>query len=231
MARNIDHVVDTAHDPVVAILVTAGAVTRKVAIRIAINCAKHARPWFLDNEKAARTLWDWLAIHRHDFRYDTRNWASRRSRLSGNRARDRRDHDVTGLGLPPRVDNGTAVMANHFAEPHPGFGIDRLANRAKQAQAVQLVFSGPLVAPLDESPNGSRCCVENVDLVPVNDVPETVGLGKIRSAFIHHACGPVLQRPVNNVAVTRNPTDVSRTPERVLVTQIKNPLRREVGSN
>ncbi len=35
---------------------------------------------------------------------------------------------------------GTAVVADDFAIPHPRLGIDRLADRAQQAQAVELVF-------------------------------------------------------------------------------------------
>ena len=39
-------------------------------------------------------------------------------------------------------------MADELAIPHPGFGIDGLADRAEQAQAVELMFLGPLVSPL-----------------------------------------------------------------------------------
>src|ERR1039458_7287436 len=54
----------------------------------------------------------------------------RRAGLGGHRAGNRRDHDRPGLGLPPGIDDGAAVMADLLAVPHPGFGGDRLADRA-----------------------------------------------------------------------------------------------------
>ena len=51
-----------------------------------------------------------------------------------------RDHDGAGLRLPPGVDNGAAVVADLLAVPHPRLGIDGLADRAEQAQRVELVL-------------------------------------------------------------------------------------------
>ena len=142
-----------------------------------------------------------------------------------------RDHDVAGFGLPPGIDDRTAVVADDFAIPHPGLGIDRLADGAQQAQAVELVLLGPLVAPLDEGADRRRRGVENVHFVAIDDAPEAVGLGKVRRAFVHQAGGAVLQRAVNDVAVPGDPADVGRAPVSVFFLQIEHPLGGQVGAH
>ena len=65
MAGDIDHVVEPPHDPVIAVLVTAGPVASIVAagkffeigametLRIAVYTSEHARPWSPDDQMAA----------------------------------------------------------------------------------------------------------------------------------------------------------------------------------
>ena len=51
---------------------------------------------------------------------------------------------------------GTAFAADDFVIPHPGFGVDRLADRAEQAQRTQIVFLRPFRAPFHERANRRR---------------------------------------------------------------------------
>src|SRR4030095_12434682 len=65
MAGHVQHVVDPAHNPEVAIFILARAISGKiaalylapvrvlVALRIAPNTAQHAWPWFAENQLAA----------------------------------------------------------------------------------------------------------------------------------------------------------------------------------
>src|SRR5581483_26047 len=138
---------------------------------------------------------------------------------------------MTRLCLPPGIDDRAAIVADHFAVPHPRFRIDWLTHRPQQAQAVEFVFLWPLIPPLDESADCRGRGVENIHPVPVYDVPEPVRLRKIRRAFIHETGGAVLQRSVDDVAMARYPADICRTPERVLIPQIKHPLGGEIGSD
>jgi hypothetical protein len=55
-------------------------------------------------------------------------------------ARERGDHDRAGLGLPPGVDDRAALAADHLAVPQPRLRVDRLADRAEQPQAGQVVL-------------------------------------------------------------------------------------------
>ena len=68
--------------------------------------------------------------------------------LVGGHPGQRRDHDGAGLGLPPGIDDRAAPAADHAVIPHPGFGIDRLADAAQQAQLRQVVL-----APARSSPS------------------------------------------------------------------------------
>src|SRR6218665_2316278 len=40
------------------------------------------------------------------------------------------DHMAAGFGLPEGVDDGAALAAHVLVVPHPGFGVDRLADAA-----------------------------------------------------------------------------------------------------
>src|SRR5271170_4711505 len=122
-------------------------------------------------------------------------------------------------------------MADDFAIPHPGLGIDRLTDGAEQAQTVELVFSWPLFPPLDERADGGWRSIENAYLMPVDDAPEAIRLRAVGRAFIHHCGGAVLQRSVDNVAVARDPSDVGRAPVRVFFLEIEHPFCRDVGAD
>ena len=72
MARNIENVVDAAHDPEVAIKIAIGAITGEIIFamkifrvigffkpfRIAPDGADHRRPWPLDHQKTAFAFFD-----------------------------------------------------------------------------------------------------------------------------------------------------------------------------
>ena len=128
---------------------------------------------------------------------------------------------TTPFGLPPGVDDRAAIAADGFAIPHPGLRIDGLADGAEQAQARHVVLLRPLVAPLDEGADGGGRGVENIYFVAGDDRPETVGLRKIRRAFVHQAGSAVLQRAVDDVAVAGDPSNVGGAPVSVFIFQIE----------
>ena len=85
--------------------------------------------------------------------------------FGGHRARHRRNHDRTGLGLPPGVDDRAAILADHAVIPFPRRRIDRLAHRTQQPQARQIVRVGPLLALADQRADRGGRSVENVDAI------------------------------------------------------------------
>src|SRR5690606_39571606 len=70
----------------------------------------------------------------------------RRSALEVERAGKRRDQDSSRLGLPPRVDDRAAPLADVLAIPAPRLGIDRLANGAEKPHARHRVSNGPVLS-------------------------------------------------------------------------------------
>ena len=139
----------------------------------------------------------------------------------------RRHHDPAGLRLPPRVDDRAALLADDAVVPHPGLGIDRLADRAEQAQRRQVVAARPLVAPLDEGADRRRRGVEDGDAEVVDDLPEAIGLRVVRRALVHDGGRAVRERAVDDVAVARDPADVGGAPVDVVVLQVEDAPRRE----
>ncbi len=151
-----------------------------------------------------------------------------RARLRRGRPRQRGDHDASGFRLPPRVDDRAAAPADDPVIPHPRLGVDRLAHGAEQPQAGQVVRRRPLFAPAVERADRRRRGVEDVDLVPLDKIPEAVRVRVVGRALVHQAGGPVQERPVQDVAVPRYPTDVGRAPVGVLVLQVEHVLRGQV---
>ena len=161
---------------------------------------------------------------------DDRHDAGQRLRaaagLGGDGAGQRRHHDAARFGLPPGIDDRAALAADLAVIPHPGFGIDPFADGAEQPQARQVVLLDVLVAPLDERADRRRGRVENVDAVPLDDVPEAVLRRPVRSAFVHQRRRAGRERAVDDVAVPGDPAAVGRAPEDVVVAIVEDPLER-----
>ena len=181
VAADVDDVVDAAHEPEVAVGVHARAVAGEVAagdvgpiglavaLGIAVDGAGHGGPGLADDEQAAVAGGDGVEVALASGCVTTSGWMPKKGRVAepglvGDGAGDGRDHDGAGLGLPPGVDDGAAVVADLLAVPHPGFGVDGLADCAEEAKRVELVLFDVLVAPLDEGANGGGRGVEDGDL-------------------------------------------------------------------
>src|SRR4029079_17113145 len=95
--------------------------------------------------------------------------------------------------------------------------------------AGEIVFQRPLFAPLDERTDRGWRGVEDVDAVSLDHLPEAIGLRPVGRAFIHQNRCAVREWTINDVTVTRNPADVGSTPVKILVFDIEDPLRREMG--
>ncbi len=129
-----------------------------------------------------------------------------RGRCVGQRA----DHHATGLRLPPSVDDRKLPFADHVAIPAPHLGVDRLAYRAEDAQRFA---ARPLHGLRAFAHEGSQCGGGGIkggraDIVDDVPIPARVGVGRDR--FEHDRGDPVRQRPIDDVAVARDPTDVGR---------------------
>ncbi len=119
------------------------------------------------------TLWPSRSHHVGDH---ARQRQRGRTGLGRDGARERRNHRGAGFGLPPGVDDRATPAADHFAIPHPGFRIDRLAHAAQQPQRAEIVLARPLLAQAHEGANRGGRGVEDADLVFLDDAPEAIRL-------------------------------------------------------
>src|SRR5262249_15227350 len=125
MAGDVDHVIDAAGDPVVAVSIAPAAVAGEVfagigleigvdeALVVAIDRAHHARPGIDDAEVAGPGALDHFTLAIHDLRNDAEVRLRRRARLEPRRAGQGSDQNSAGLGLPPGVDDRAAVLTRH----------------------------------------------------------------------------------------------------------------------
>ena len=82
----------------------------------------------------------------------------------------------------------------------------------------------PFVSPFDEGADRGGSGVEDADFVAIDDAPEAVLLGKVRSAFVHQGCCAVLQRSVDDVAVSGDPSNVGGAPDTCLLPLDRRPI-------
>src|SRR5262245_24307650 len=85
----------------------------------------------------------------------------------------------------------------------------------------------PVVAPLDESANGSGGRVEDVDAILLDDLPEAILTRMVGRALVHQRGGAVAERAVDDVAVPRDPANVGGAPVGVLLLDVEDPFVRQ----
>ncbi len=236
VAGYVNHVIDAACDPVIAVLVAAAAVAGEVhpgigfevsvdeALVVAIDRAHLARPAVGDAEVTfARTLLD-LALRIDDDRPDAEERAGGRAGLEHRRTGQRCDQNAAGLGLPPCVYYGAAVLADYLVIPVPGLRVDWLAHRAQQADGLARGLGHRVVALAHQRADGGRSRVVYVDLVLVADFPVPRGVRVVRHALEDQGRRAVGQRAINDIAVAGNPAAVRRAPVDVAVVIVEDVL-------
>ena len=243
MPGDIEDIVDATHDPVVAVGVAVRgisgdviAILKAMPIRfqippvIAPDRTQHRRPGPLDDQITAGIgFFDGPTFVVDDVREYPRQRARARSGLGRRDARDRRNHDRACFGLPPGIDDRATFLADDAVVPHPGFGIDRLADGAEEPQFRQLVAARYVVAEPHERAYGGRRRVENRDAVRFADLPEAPAVGVIRRALVHHDRRARGERSISDIGVTGDPDDIRGTPEHVVFLQIEAPAARQLG--
>ena len=238
VAGDVEHVIDPAHDPVVAIGVLPGVVASEILSRhagpiglpkplvIAPDAPEHAGPRLCHHEPAALTLLDRIAGRIDDLGADAGQRQRATARLGGRATGQRAHHDAARLGLPPGVHDRAPRAADHLVVPHPGLGIDPLADGAQQPQAREIATLDVLHAPLHERADGGGSGVEDRRLLLLDDFPEAALVRGVGRPFIDQNARAGGQGAVGHVAVPRDPAAVGGAPEEVVVAQVKHPLRR-----
>src|SRR5438105_13308517 len=98
MTGDVDDVVDPAHDPEIAVLISARAIAGKidsgnlrpvlllVTRIVSVDRAEHRRPWFLNDQVSSLVWANGFAVASHDVGVDAREWFGPRAGLRRLRA-------------------------------------------------------------------------------------------------------------------------------------------------
>src|SRR5258706_8067485 len=184
--RDVDHIVDPPHDPVISVFIPPGPGARKIDTRylapvlraipvgVSVDRPEHRWPRFRDDKVAALIFSDASSLLVEDINCDARKRHRGRARFRGSGPGKRCDHNGACFGLPPGIDDGTAPPSNDFMVPHPCLRVDRFADRSEQPERAEIVLQRPLLPPAGERADGCGRSIKNVDAVALDDLPEAV---------------------------------------------------------
>ena len=233
---HVEHIVNAAHDPVIAISVLSGVVacqilpghTRPVgftkSLVVAPDASQHSRPRLRQYQPASFALVHRVACGIHDLRTNSRQWQRATARLGGRATRQWAHHDAARFRLPPRIHNRAAFAADHLVIPDPRFGIDAFANGAKQAQAGEITALDVLHAPLHKRPDRRGGGIKNRWLFLFDDLPESALVRRVWRSFIDQNARASGQWTIRHIGVAGDPTAVGGAPEKIVLAQVKHPL-------
>src|SRR5580700_1423914 len=232
---HVDHVVDAAEDPEIAVgrlegavsgevrpvvpvlglrvPVVLGVVRRDEPLRLAPDRLEDARPRVADADVArlAAALGHLVAVFVENDGVDAERRGAAAARLHLVDAGERRAEEAAGLGLPPGVGDGRLASAAGLVEPAPHLGLDWLADRRHGLEVV-VVLGGLVRSHLAQHPDRGGRGVEDVHPKLLGDAPRPAGVRVVRGAFVHDARGAEGERPVDDVGVPGDPADVRHAP-------------------
>ncbi len=238
MAGNVEHVIDAACDPVVTVFVATAAVAGEVlaligrevgfdeALVIAVKRAHLARPAVDDAEITVHRTFNDSAFIIDQFRLDAEERSCCRTWLEVGCAGQRGDENAAGFRLPPCIDNRRPLVTNDVVIPFPGFRVDRLANRTEQAQRRTRRAGDEFIAGAHQGADGRRRSVEDIDVMLVDDFPETSLIGEVGHTLEHQCRRAVGERAVDDIGVTCHPAHIRRAPVDVAVMIVEDILMR-----
>ena len=241
VARDVQHIVHTTGDPVIAIFVTTRAVAaevhilegRKVGLLKAFVIAKQrsrlARPRVGNHQVAFGRAFQriTLVIDNRRLYAKERTGCGTRFQLGGTRQRG--DHESTGFGLPPGIDDRAFFVADLLPVPLPCFRVNRLANGTQDTQRGAVSAFNRFITFCHQGADGGRRGIQNIDLVLVHNLRHTRRGWPVWHAFEHQRGCAAGQWTIQQVAVPGYPTHVSGTPINIALMVVKHVLKGGCG--
>src|SRR5262245_5654979 len=145
---HVHDVVHTTEQPEITVFIALGPIPGKilsresapirldVAIRIAEYRAHHRGPWLGKNEVAATAFGNALAMFVDHIGFDGGKRLGRGPGLQSCQTRQGRDQRMAGFGLPPGIQDWTAVASYIFLVPDPRFRIDRFSHSTEEPETL-----------------------------------------------------------------------------------------------
>lgn len=161
---------------------------------------------------------------------NSKEWNGRRTSLSLDGSRERRNNNGSGFRLPEGIDNCTLLATDVFVEPMPSFGVDRFPNTSQYTNAAEIVALDVFCAESTKETYSCGSRIELCELVLLNSLPVTRGCGIYGRGFEHGCRDTIGKRAVNNISVTSDPTNISHASELVLWVKIKHVFDSQSGA-
>src|ERR1035437_1828360 len=245
---HVDHVVDPAEDPVIAVGGLYRSVTGKVgpvspvlavlvgAVLLVIGLHEHVGlapdgledpgPGVADADVAslAAASGHFVSVLVIYHRVDPQDRGSATTGFHRVHSGQRASQKATVLGLPPGVDDHGFTFADGVVVPAPHRRLDGLTH-GRHVLEVVVVFGWFVWSELAQHANGRGCGVEDVHPDPLGDPPRTTRIGIGGNPFVHDTGRSERQRTVNDVGVPGDPPDIRRAPVGVLLVDVLVVLR------
>ena len=148
MSGNIQHIIYSSGNPVIAVLVTSTAVTGEVesfvsaeiclnkSLMITIHGAHLSGPWMFDTQIPFSNTFQFFAVSIHQEGLDSKKRTCCGAWFGTGCSRKRSNHNPACFGLPPSINNWTIFMANYSVIPKPCFRIYRFPDCTQQTQGT-----------------------------------------------------------------------------------------------
>src|SRR5262249_49380393 len=149
---------------------------------------------------------------------------SRAPRFHGCKGGDGAAQEPAFFGLPPRVDYSRSALPHHVVIPPPYRRLDGLAHRGHMLEPV-VIFRWLVVPGTPQRADRRRRSMENIYVEFFGNAPRAPGIRKSRKPLIYDTGGSERQRPVHDVGMTGDPTDIGHTPVNVLGMDVLNIFR------
>ena len=139
------------------------------------------------------------------------------------------NHRAGGFGLPPRINNRTALLADLIVKPMPRLRIQRFAGNTEHAQRTQIIFGRPFCPKAPQATHTGWRGVQNRDSVAFDHAPPAAWIGECRRSFIHNRRDAVHQRAIQHNRMPDDPARVRSAKQHITFTHIERPLERRVA--
>ena len=125
---------------------------------------------------------------------------------------NRADEDTASLSLPPCIYNRAPTFADRGVVPSPSLGVDWFAYAAKKLKALTMRSFDDFIAFCHECSDRSRSGVEDIHPEVIDDLAHLIEVRCHWNAFVNDHRTSIGERPVDDVAMTRDPSNIRIAP-------------------
>lgn len=241
---SLDHIIHSTLDPDVTILISSSTVTEEevsrvrlhvcleVSLVISEDCSCQRRPVRFGHEYTLDivSLQNLTTLRVNNGKVHTEEGECSGTRFGGDGSWKGCDNVRTRLSHPVGIDDGTLVLSGKVVEPMPCLRVDGFSDGSKDSEGRQIVVFDVLFAHSSKQSDGSGSGVKLSRLPFVDKVPVS-RRGRVDGCGFENGGGDSIQeRTVDDIRVTRDPSDISHTGEFVVWVDIEDVFDSELST-